>query len=395
MPGIEGLRAIAAVSVLMIHTWKFGAQQPSLGGHGFRIMLNLANGLTLFFVLSGFLLYRPFAAAIAGIGPWPKVKSYARNRALRVYPAYIVAIAGTAWVLQSARVPLEGKDLQIKAMTDPGLLLANFSMLQSLLPSTLFTGIIPARTLTAELCFYIALPLLAFLGVRFAARRVRSDVAVLLPGLVLLAVAGTVKVVLTAIDHPRPTRGGTWGEVLEQSLLAVGDLFAYGMLAAAVLVLLQKREQGLARLRVRFLAAAAVLLVIGVVVTGEIDLRPATSIYGTAAGCLLVGVGLWEGQKSVLMRFLENRVLVFTGLISFSLYLWHEPLIYTLRRHELTVTGSTLGYLADIAIVLTVTGIVATLSYTFVEKPAMRRKRRTDTGDGPVPAPAEPALTTA
>jgi peptidoglycan/LPS O-acetylase OafA/YrhL len=49
-------------------------------------MQDLAYGVILFFTLSAFRLYRPFAAAILRADPLPSVRRYLRNRALRIHP---------------------------------------------------------------------------------------------------------------------------------------------------------------------------------------------------------------------------------------------------------------------------------------------------------------------
>jgi peptidoglycan/LPS O-acetylase OafA/YrhL len=77
--GIEGLRALAATSVLVHHTVTHAPVQPNLGSIGRWAVPNLASGLTLFFTLSGFLLYRPFAAAVMRNeqlpSTWPSTRS--------------------------------------------------------------------------------------------------------------------------------------------------------------------------------------------------------------------------------------------------------------------------------------------------------------------------------
>ncbi len=57
--------------------------------------------MPLFFVLSGFLLWRPIASAVLRGRRLPSVRRYARNRALRILPAYWVVLLATALVLQS------------------------------------------------------------------------------------------------------------------------------------------------------------------------------------------------------------------------------------------------------------------------------------------------------
>ena len=63
IPGVEGVRAVAAVSVLVFHCWMYGADGPNRADLGLvdRFVLpHLSLGVTLFFSLSGFLLYQPF-----------------------------------------------------------------------------------------------------------------------------------------------------------------------------------------------------------------------------------------------------------------------------------------------------------------------------------------------
>jgi peptidoglycan/LPS O-acetylase OafA/YrhL len=66
VPGIDGLRGIAALSVVVLHTSSFG--EPTRGWYALgwwsrNVLPHLAAGVPLFFVLSGFLLYRPYARA--------------------------------------------------------------------------------------------------------------------------------------------------------------------------------------------------------------------------------------------------------------------------------------------------------------------------------------------
>src|SRR5882762_1926129 len=80
--GIEGLRALAATSVLDHHTVTHAPFKAELGAIGQWAVPNLASGLTLFFALSGFLLYRPFASAVIRGEALPSTRAYLRNRAL-------------------------------------------------------------------------------------------------------------------------------------------------------------------------------------------------------------------------------------------------------------------------------------------------------------------------
>src|SRR5665647_3066933 len=91
LAGIEGVRALAALAVLGYHVWLYSTPRgapTSLGYLGDEIGSDLFVGVTLFFVLSGCLLYRPYAAAVIRGKPAPAWRRYLSNRARRILPAY-------------------------------------------------------------------------------------------------------------------------------------------------------------------------------------------------------------------------------------------------------------------------------------------------------------------
>jgi peptidoglycan/LPS O-acetylase OafA/YrhL len=89
-PLIDGMRAIAALTVVGLHTAVAGqAVSASIPG---RLLAHLNIGVTIFFLISGFLLYRPFIAHRAGGPAAPRARDYAKRRILRIYPAYWVVL---------------------------------------------------------------------------------------------------------------------------------------------------------------------------------------------------------------------------------------------------------------------------------------------------------------
>lgn len=96
---IDGVRAIAVLCVVVVHAAVFGhALGPSLGG---RLLAHLNVGVTIFFLVSGFLLYRPFVAHRVGDAFAPSVRQYAKRRLLRIFPAYWLVL--TVLILVRAR----------------------------------------------------------------------------------------------------------------------------------------------------------------------------------------------------------------------------------------------------------------------------------------------------
>jgi peptidoglycan/LPS O-acetylase OafA/YrhL len=72
---------------------------------------------------------------------------------------------------------------------------------------------------------------------------------------------------------------------------------------------------------------------------------------------------------------LDWRPLRFTGLISYSIYLWHVPVLLWLITHHATVGGDAESMILNGALVLTITLPLAALTYYFVERPALRLKK--------------------
>jgi peptidoglycan/LPS O-acetylase OafA/YrhL len=86
------------------------------------------------------------------------------------------------------------------------------------------------------------------------------------------------------------------------------------------------------------------------------------------------------------VRLLEARVLVAAGVVSYSIFLWHEPLIRWLHDQGLTFEGAD-GFLVNLVLVAFVTGVASAITYRLVEEPALRLKfRRTSGGTETIPA---------
>src|SRR5215210_4433549 len=102
MASIDGLRALAALSVFTFHGWLYTMPSPKAAHRttvGDYAAHELRLGLVLFFVLTGFLLSRPwFAAALEGRRP-PDLRAYLRSRVARIAPAYYLALVGSIGLL--------------------------------------------------------------------------------------------------------------------------------------------------------------------------------------------------------------------------------------------------------------------------------------------------------
>ena len=93
LSGIDGLRAFAALAVLFAHTGAFSVTAGSLNSKVYNLSTFGDQGLTLFFAISGFLLFLPFVSALLADRPMPSIRRYFTNRGLRIFPAYIVTFS--------------------------------------------------------------------------------------------------------------------------------------------------------------------------------------------------------------------------------------------------------------------------------------------------------------
>ena len=395
LAGIEGLRAIAASAIVVLHAWTILAAanliaQPYLV---YFFAVPLHDGVTLFFVLSGFLLWRPFARAIASGRDLPSLRRYARNRALRILPAYWAVLAVSALVLQSVRlVPVSANPL-VGALHDPALLLKDALLVQELSPRTLSSGIEPAWSLSVELTFYLLLPLLGLLGAALAARsatRRRRIAAALAPALLLVLVAIAGKLVATfVVPGPEGAFRDTWHSVIDRSFLTHADLFAAGMLVAVMRV-----EHEHARLRLPGWARAGTSCLCGFTVffallsyyelPHYID-EPLTAVLFAVVLSRVV-TPVPGAPPSRFVRLLERRPLVAAGTISYSSFLWSFPATEFLVEHRLLLTHRALWEVpVDFAIVASVVTALAAVTYLAVERPVLSLRRRP--GHAPVAAP--------
>ena len=381
--GIEGLRAIAAVSVLMAHVWL--VSQPSgqrfdLGWLDPYVFRQLPNGVTLFFVLSGFLLFLPFAAAALRNEPRPAFDAYLRNRALRILPAYWFILLCTALVLQTARV-YEGGILGTSALDNPSVLAQNLLLVQNYHPGTMATGIGPAWSLVIEVVFYAALPFLVVAAIRLSRRATTRNqrVAAMLFPAAFLGVLGLAGLALG--PHSGLPFARTWTGVWRGSFFTYAHLFAPGLALAVARV---EYQDGRLRLPDWWRPAAAVAgiaILVGTItlhVDGVIPPRWEPTLLAIACGLLLALVVMpAPNKRSHLVSSLDTPALIGAGLVSYSIYLWHYPVILWLRNHDLTVGGDLGAYAINLAIVAAVVGVLSWLTYNLVERQALRFKART------------------
>ncbi len=374
---------MAAGSILVFHVWRYSAPNRAsvdFGRAGW-FLPDLSFGVVLFFTLSGFLLYTPFVASILRGGRGSDVRRYYRNRLLRIVPAYVVILLVCALVLQSVLLPGGGNG----ALHDPSALLLSALFVQNYHPDTILVGIGPAWSLNVEVVFYLVLPLLALAALALASRIGRLTAA-LVPVVALLGLGLAGKAIAAyAVPPNAPFNGydNDWHSVVERSFLCQADLFAFGMALAVFRTLWVDSR---VRLPARWRAPTAIvsgltLLAVTARATNngeQLSYSPWNTVVALDLAVLLALVVLVDPHRTRLplaVRLLEWRPLFAIGVVSYSVFLWHEPLVRFLQAHGLTFAGRA-GFLANLALTAAITLLLSFVTYRLVEAPALRLKSR-------------------
>ena len=366
MEGFDGLRACAAILVVGYHAGNItGAASVGLLS---PFVAGLKAGVTVFFVISGFVLYLPYARAISSGGPAPEWREFARRRVARIVPGYWFAL--TALAAAGALVGVFGP--QWWRFYGFGQIYDN---------RTLEQGLGVAWTLAVEVSFYAVLPFLAR-GLGWLARGRRGAAGA---GLQLKLIAALA---LASLGIRGWLAGSPWlpvpaGHLAAASTLpALWDWFALGL---ALAVLRAEWEQSATA--VRWLAALAqrpaeCWLLAAIVYTVAVPLQHGEvflSDYGVAAH---LGVGLAaallvlpavapsaERRRGKVLSLLSSPQMIWLGTISYGIYLWHVP-ARDLIDGWLGVPRGVLAYGAMFVLTLTSGVILGAASWYVVERPA-------------------------
>jgi peptidoglycan/LPS O-acetylase OafA/YrhL len=397
-PLFDSLRALAAISVLAGHAAFFSNFLHSSSPLR-EWAARLDVGVAVFFLISAFLLYRPFVAARMRGEPPPATGAYAWRRFLRIVPAY--------WLALTVCVAVLGIDLVFTAKGIP----IYYGFAQIYGAHYVLGGLPQAWTLCVEVTFYAFLPLWALLMRRLPARGERSRLLTEAAGLVVLVVVAFAWQRWRLASAADPAHANAVQGLL--FLPAFLDQFALGMALAVVSVAIADRPRLPAVLRPldRFPALGwALALVAFWAVSTQIGLKgldgltePMTSAQYFARHYLfaLVGLGLLlpavfgDQTRGLVRRFLGLPVMLYLGVVSYGIYLWHMGVYIQLGNWGLTraAVGPVPAVVAWFVLGLLATVTVASASWWAMERPLLSLKRlvparRPMPGEASSPEPA-------
>jgi peptidoglycan/LPS O-acetylase OafA/YrhL len=398
---VDGLRAVAILLVIWCHLSVFGAYfHLNVGPAPIRLLGDFGfAGVLLFFVLSGFLLFLPYARALVDQRPWPSAHKFHLRRALRILPLYDVALA---------ILLIPGGWLRPQ---NAGALVFITLLLHDTRPDSaavISLADAPLWTLAVEWQFYLLLPWLALALAKVAgAPGNRWFFLRLAGGLAALVALGLgVRWLAASIYYD----GGQIQPINSPGMAGAAMMFAYGIkgkylevfalgMAASLLYVLAVERGGLSvrhRKRLGTLAALAagsgfVGCLLWATLAQRIPYTAQTAFawifvpppgrlweilgewaLGLCFALLLLGILFGAPTLQRLFSFAPLRVI---GIISYSLYIWHYPILTVLSR---TIQPSLPApYLRFIILACSIVFLVCFGSYVLIERPFARYRRAT------------------
>jgi peptidoglycan/LPS O-acetylase OafA/YrhL len=384
-PLLDSVRAVALLAVIAAHSSFF----MSLGGSTSLSHLHFDFSVRVFFMISAFLLYRPWVRArLADVDP-PSTAAFAWRRFLRIAPGYWLALTVIAlWLGLSYVFSTRG-------------FFTYYGLAQIYQPGWIVGALPQAWSLCVEVVFYAFLPLWGALMLRFRAPSMRVKMRQELIGCaVLLVVSLVYKTVVTATGAIE----GSDGLPFQLNTLTFLDDFAIGMALGVVSAWYEGRRDLPRALRLldrhSWIAWGVALLALGVTslavglfghvaqnISGPEYIARHYLLAVIAVGLLLPAL-FGDPDRGFVRRVLRNRVLAYLGLISYGAYLWHFAVLIQLQRWGFGDVAADVGQWIWFPVGLAGGVLLASVSWYVVEKPILGLKGLVKSRPAPRPGEA-------
>ena len=364
---LDSLRGFSTILIVVYHTSFVSgytvAHADSIGAYIDRLNI----GVAIFFVLSGFLIFRPFAHSLIHGSPLPKTRNYYLKRAARILPGYWLALFVLAGLDALTIVNTSG-------------FIRNVFIVHSFTEHNVFTGIRQAWTLAIEMSFYVVVPAFAYVFVRQTKRRNGPVVvSTLLKALSFLFLgAYAFRLFIHQTDFWFLDTAHIWLPS-HMDTLALGMGLAVLVEAPASAKTLSKLKNFIANHTVAFVVSSVFVWLISANINMAIGLNR-TEFHIDLLGHFLYGIAsvllvapFCVDSQALLVKAVSFRLFTWLGTISYGIYLWHMAFLGgNFAEKYMPYTENDGQVLLRFLVVLPASIAIASLSYYVLERPIMR-----------------------
>lgn len=398
--GADFMRASACLVVLFHHLAQRIDFRSALGANTAAQVFNSVGGfgVAMFFVLSGFLLARPFWQALDAGAPMPSLRVYAIRRAARIIPGFWLALTVTFVLSIAVFGAIADGWLWLRYVS--GLLLISDWHWTTLFPVEV-NG--PLWSIGFEVTSYALLPLGFWVVFMAAPGRMRGWVSRALWLAVIGAAIGAHVLFVNLVDVDTTRRGWSYG--LQGGAktwmpwfnpFGFFAMFATGALAAGVQVLLVGKRSVIFDTLALLATAAAAWLVWTEGLRGGGEFYGWLNVpYRFPIFPLLIALALAVTPSSRMVGVvMDNRVVSYVAQISFGIYVWHYVVLEMVRVFwvpeivHASMSDPTKFLIAS-GVVVAITVAIADLSYRWMEAPIMAWARGFEKTAGRAPLSSE------
>tara|TARA_B100000073_G_scaffold128510_1_gene105210 strand:+ start:1518 stop:2714 length:1197 start_codon:yes stop_codon:yes gene_type:complete len=376
--GLDGLRAFGAL-LIVVHHAGFSSGLTFRSDFFGQFFSRMDIGVSIFFVLSGFLLFRPFVLNQFEETSSDKIGHFWIRRICRIYPAYWLALLV---LLGFGAIQLIGAGQVTMAL----------SLTQIYDPTWGLFGISQAWSLATELSFYLLLPLFALLARRLTRNKSVDSQArfliLLCFGLSLFSYA--FRFLLTKIA---PDSGSWWASGADLWMPSYLDTFSIGMVLA-VISAWETKQPKVRRATEFFVRQPFLWWIIGAalfwLVSTQLNLprgfgsepwflnlkthMARQTLYWIIGACLLIPLVFKSNTSNKILDFFSSRPMAYLGSISYGIYLWHQGFL-TWAHSWLDWPELTGNFFSLLLISICGSVLVAGLSFRFLEEPLNKKLR--------------------
>ena len=364
---LDSLRGLSTILIVVYHISFVSGYTVAHANSSGAYIDRLNIGVAIFFVLSGFLIFRPFAHSLIHGSPLPKTRNYYLKRAARILPGYWLALFVLAGLDALTIVNTSG-------------FIRNVFIVHSFTEHNVFTGIRQAWTLVIEMSFYVVVPAFAYVFVRQTKRRNGPVVvSTLLKALSFLFLgAYAFRLFIHQIDFWFLDTAHIWLPS-HMDTLALGMGLAVLVEAPASAKTLLKVKNFIANHTGSFVVCSVFVWLISANINMAIGLNR-TEFHIDLLGHFLYGIAsvllvapFCVDSQALLVKAVSFRLFTWLGTISYGIYLWHMAFLGgNFAEKYMPYTENDGQVLLRFLVVLPASIAIASLSYYVLERPIMR-----------------------